>query len=399
MTTVIVENQILHYGGDSRKRILRKMRWAFSSESLDVYRFSLPNEPSTDRSRTFAVNSYPTANVFIEASRTVEVTLIKGDVDDPDKAVAFIIPRFTVLPLQDNTTISDTWDTIKVSRLDGDIDTDTSDVDVHVAIGTDANAFALASGDYEAIAVEAEGGSNVVASITKVRFHLFDLHADNSTPEWAWTDGTHIWVENGNTIYVYNLDGTRDSTRDIDVSSISVIGIWGNDSSIWVLDDPSGDPSMSRYNKTNGEIFSGEFIDYASGNDVNASWNIGNDTHIFIANDTNVSTLYAYKMSDQTYDEDSNISITLHDDNDNIVGGYISDGVIYLLDVADDKFYAYSDPSISGTYTHSEDDDWDLDADNANPVGVAADADYVYVVNSTINAKAIYRYEKGVFGR
>ena len=347
MTTVIVENQILHYGGDSRKRILRKMRWAFNSESLDVHRFSLPNEPSSDRSRTFAVNSYPTANVFIEASRTVEVTLQSES--NPNKAVSFIVPRFIALPLDNSARAKD---------------------------------FDLASGHSNA-------------------------NRNNNDPKWAWADDTHIWIidNTDNKVFVYNLStGEEDTDRSIDLvdDNSHPTGIWGNDKYVWILDGTaggSGEDTLFAYNKSDGENETAATIELDNGLPI---WCIGNDTYIFVKEDTN-NNLRAYNMTtasveDRTsttdaYDSDANIEITLDDDNDNTVGGYIKNGLIYLLDKADDKFYAYSTDD-DGDYVHSRINDWPLATKNEDSEGVAISGDYVYVINNSTDDKVyVYRVD------
>ena len=187
MSTVIVENRILHYGGDSRKRILRKMRWAFNSESLDVHRFSLPDQ---DPSRTFAVNSYPTANVFIEASRTVEVTLQSES--NPNKAVSFIVPRFIALPL-DNSARAKDFD---------------------LASTNTTPAYAWADDE-----------------------HIWVINSEGI---------------NAGKAYVYNLStGEQDTDRTIDSPEATDIGgIWGDNEHVWILDVDNGE--LHAYNKEDG---------------------------------------------------------------------------------------------------------------------------------------------------
>ena len=48
----------------------------------------------------------------------------------------------------------------------------------------------------------------------------FDLASVNDNPKYVWADNTHIWIADtsDNDFYVYNLDGTRDTTKDIDFS-------------------------------------------------------------------------------------------------------------------------------------------------------------------------------------
>ena len=348
MTTVIVENQILHYGGDSRKRILRKMRWAFNSESLDVHRFSLPNEPSTDRSRTFAVNSYPTANVFIEASRTVEVTLQSES--NPNKAVSFIVPRFIALPLDNSARAKD---------------------------------FDLASGHSTAI-------------------------RNNNDPKWSWADDTHIWIidDTDKKVFVYNLStGEEDTDKTItlmteddqsDDYNNDPHGIWGNDEYIWILDTDW--ETLFAYSKEDGSYDSSVNIKTRNSFNGESVWCIGNDTHIFIKDDTsNDNTLYAFNMTtasadgfdaslnpstapSDAYDSDANIEVALDDDNGDIISGYFKNGLLYLLDQTDDKFYAYSTDD-DGDYIHSRINDWPLATKNEDSEGVAISGDYVYVIN------------------
>ena len=100
-----------------------------------------------------------------------------------------------------------------------------------------------------------------------------------------------------------------------------------------------------------------------------------------------------YARDSSVYDSDANITITLDDDNDNTVGGYFKNGIIYLLDKADDKFYAYSTDD-DGDYVHSRINDWPLATKNEDSEGVAISGDYVYVINNSADDKVyVYRVD------
>ena len=79
--------------------------------------------------------------------------------------------------------------------------------------------------------------------------------ADNLNPTGIWSDGTNIWVADGDDLklYAYQLStGERDSGRDIDLDSENAApkGIWSDEETIWVVD--SADRGLYAYTLESG---------------------------------------------------------------------------------------------------------------------------------------------------
>ena len=80
--------------------------------------------------------------------------------------------------------------------------------------------------------------------------------AGNDDPHGTWSDGTYIWVADGEDLklYAYQLSSrSYDSDRNIGLDSENTDpkGIWSNGETIWVLD--SGDRDLYAYNLQSGE--------------------------------------------------------------------------------------------------------------------------------------------------
>ena len=136
----------------------------------------------------------------------------------------------------------------------------------------------------------------------------FNLDSANSRPEGLWCDATHIWVVNdanstSSKIFAYqHSDGSHISSMDFDASTLSS-------------------------STTDGTI---------NNSDPRDAW--ANGTTLFTV-DGEDQKVYAYKMSDQSSDNDKNI--TLDTANAHAEGLWFDGRVLWVVDRGDDYVYAY----------------------------------------------------------
>ena len=104
--------------------------------------------------------------------------------------------------------------------------------------------------------LKTKNSTNYFSSSTSTN-HYFDLHNDNANPKGIWSNETTLWVANNplgepskNKIYAYNMwttnqqrklwDGNRDPDKDIDTSVLTGNdrdrGIWSDGTTMWVTD-------------------------------------------------------------------------------------------------------------------------------------------------------------------
>ena len=128
------------------------------------------------------------------------------------------------------------------------------------------------------------------------------IAADNLFPVGLWSDGTSFYVADDLTqhIYVYNQDGTRDSSKEIaldtDAYHFNVGGIWSDGTTMWVVDYADHNPRMFAYALSDGSRdTSKEFLlDLAN----SAASDILSDGTTMWVLDTLEKKVFAYRLSD-----------------------------------------------------------------------------------------------------
>ena len=253
----------------------------------------------------------------------------------------------------------------------------------------------------------------------------FDLHSDNDNPKGIWGNDDTFWVsQNGTTdkLFAYNRsDGSPDSSQDFNTLSTAgnerptgicsdgttmfvadyddhkvyaytvstkahdsakditlhadnnlAEGLWCDADTVWVVeDDVTGSNDIFAYNRADGtqntDVDFPDLDPEVMGSPLNANprgiWSNGET--MFVVDDED-ATVYAWKMSDQTRDEDKEIS--LDSDNADPEGLWFDGRVLWVVDDADDRVYAYDLPGaqpdnaradgVPGVRTSSSKDAW-----------------------------------------
>ena len=239
--------------------------------------------------------------------------------------------------------------------------------------------------------------------------------AGNVNPKGLWSDGTTMFVvdDEDEKVYAYKMsDRKRDSGKDFNLninltSSIShPYGIWGNNSTIWVINDGAGTNShdwaqtrVYAYKRSDGSRDSGKDVylnifDQGAGADwvVRGLWSDGDTMWIV---DVAYQTTRAYKLSDNSRAADQEFPIRVVDPESNIAdfpqrkgGGVWSDGeTMFVTDNGANKVRAFQ----LNTRPNN------LDGANSYPRGICGDSDTYWVANNDSDLGAdnkIYAYNR-----
>ena len=196
------------------------------------------------------------------------------------------------------------------------------------------------------------------------------IAADNRGPRGIWANSTTFYVSDftDNKVYAYNRDGTRDESKDFDVSNFAN-GIWSDGSNLWVAD--SAVANLNAYTLSNGNRNSSTDIDLS--NSSRGVW--GNATTVWAVNET-TDKLEAYQKSDGSEDNDRDIA--LHSDNGDPAGIWSDDTTIWVADHQQVKLFAYT--LADGNRDSTKDIDTSPSG-NGNPRGIWGDEETIWVTS------------------
>ena len=198
------------------------------------------------------------------------------------------------------------------------------------------------------------------------------IAAGNRGPRGIWANSTTFYISdfNGDKVYAYNRDGTRDDTKDFDTSgSTFPNGIWSDGTTLWVADSAS--TTLFAYTLSNGNRNTGAEITLLNG--ARGVW--GNSTTIWAVNDT-TDKLEAYQRSDGTDDNDKDI--TLHADNGDPAGIWSDDTTVWVADHGEDRLFAYT---LSGGARDMTKEIDTSTSGNENPRGLWGEGDTIWVTD------------------
>ena len=320
-----------------------------------VYSFNLPEAPSTDATLS-ALTLSPRDIIGFDAERT-----------SYQVGVASTVAEATVAATANDANADVSFDP-----------QDSNDM-------TDGHQVALVAGrNSVTVTVTAEDGStqDYTVNINRGVKAQYGWNADedldgliaagNRGPRGIWGNSTTFYISDfdGDKVYAYNRDGTRDDTKDFDTTgSTFPNGIWSDGTTLWVAD--SGSTTLFAYTLSNGNRNTGAEITLA--NPARGVW--GNSTTIWAVNET-TDKLEAYQRSDGTDDNDKDI--TLHADNGDPAGIWSDDTTIWVADHADDKLYAYT--LSNGDRDSSKDIDTS-GSGNENPRGLWGEGETIWVTD------------------
>ena len=221
------------------------------------------------------------------------------------------------------------------------------------------------------------------------------LDSVNANPEGIWSDEITMWVADStdNTLYAYTISsGSRDSSEDISLDSANTnpAGIWSDDTTIWVVD--SADAKLYAY------VLSSHARDTTKdvGNlamDNQHPYGIWGDSSGIWISDTVSKKIFAYtfRLSTSVGSSISSREISLVNsgaDTNTDAYGIWSDGtLLWVLDSADTKLYAYN--LLHGT--HESTNDIDLTSVNANPTSIASNGEILWVLDT--DDTMLYAYD------
>ena len=188
--------------------------------------------------------------------------------------------------------------------------------------------------------------------------------AGNTTPEGVCSDGTTMFVADGDDdkVYAYKMsDTTADSTKDITLSSGNgqPRGLWCDATHVYVANDGATSANkVFAYKIADGTAVTANDFDelYLSTNTAaqNAEtprgiWSDG--TTMFVA-DGGDDSVFAYKHSDESQDSAKNLALS--SGNDDPEGMWFDGRVLWVVDDADDKVYAYDLPGAQPDNTPAD---------------------------------------------
>ena len=174
--------------------------------------------------------------------------------------------------------------------------------------------------------------------------------AGNNTPARIWSDAETMFVLDSDDakVYAYKMsDKSHDESKDITVAADngSPRGIWGNHETIWVSD--TSDDKLYAYKRVEDEYGTRDYArDFntlnATGNtNARGIWSDGLD--MFVADTTSgARKVYSYSMFDMAHRPARGFN--LDDENSGPAGIWGDDGTLWVVDVVDDKLYAYGLP-------------------------------------------------------
>ena len=162
-------------------------------------------------------------------------------------------------------------------------------------------------------------------------------------PQGIWSDGTTMWVaKQASKIFAFNLaTKARDADKDISVASGNAKSraLASDGTTLWVGDDDSY-TTIYAYSLSDGSYQSTKNLAMSGVSENDYATTLWTDGSTMYVGDDSDKKIYAYSISSGA--RDSGKDITLHADNDSITGLW-SDGVtIWVSDTSDSKAYAYT---------------------------------------------------------
>ena len=217
-----------------------------------------------------------------------------------------------------------------------DADTNMTGFQVDLVVGETAFKVKVTSGsDTEAYTVTVERDSARLFGWTPSRDINALEAAGNASPQGMWSDGTTIWVADGDDdkLYAYTLaTGVRAASSDIILHSDNgdPQGIWSDRTTIWVAD--GDDDKLYAYTLATGVRTASSDISLHADNDAPTGiWS--DETTIWVADSVD-NKLYAYALSGGIRQDGTGSTtdkeFSLHVDSD-VARGIWSDGSTFWV--------------------------------------------------------------------
>ncbi|MDE0612783.1 MAG: SwmB domain-containing protein [bacterium] len=220
----------------------------------------------------------------------------------------------------------------------------------------------------------------------------FGLPGVNKEPRGIWGNDDTLWISNDgyqphNQVFAYTRsDGLRNSSLDFDVDSAGndkPLGIWSDGTRMFVVD--GDDFEVYAYLLSDRSHDADRDLTLAGDHGgPKGIW--GNDETLWVSSETE-SRLFAYTRSDGSRNPD--LDIYLADAGNSDARGVWSDGdIIWVIDRDDRKVYAYHLAS-KARQPHL---DIALHRSNEAAVGLWGDSGFLYVVNGGKGGRKVFAY-------
>ena len=360
----------------------------------DSFAFDDAGAPGADYHYRWTSSLDWSSETFVTLRLQVPSTLLSGITVNGISIPGFLAdddaPQYGVSATTTTAAIVATAASASASVSYSGTDADTSTADVHdVTLSAGANTVIITVTDLGETDTYTLGVNRAVTTQYGWKadrdFDTLKL-ADNKGPRGIWYDDAtatfYVSDYGDDKVYAYNMDGTRDSGKDIDVSNYPN-GIWSDGTTLWVAD--SAADKLLAYTLLTGLANSGEDFDTlnAAGND-NPRGLFSDGMTMWVSDDDD-KKIYAYKMSDKSRDSPKDFD-TLDAAGNDAPFGLWSDGTtMWVTDRDDNKIYAYkmSDKSRDSPKDFATLDDADNDAaDNNDPRGLWSDGSVLWTADS-----------------
>ena len=220
----------------------------------------------------------------------------------------------------------------------------------------------------------------------------FGLPGVNNEPRGIWGNDDTLWISNDgyqphNQVFAYTRsDGLRNSSLDFDVDSAGndkPLGIWSDGTRMFVVD--GDDFEVYAYLLSDRSHDADRDLTLAGDHGgPKGIW--GNDETLWVSSETE-SRLFAYTRSDGSRNPD--LDIYLADAGNSDARGVWSDGdIIWVIDRDDRKVYAYHLASKARQPRL----DIALHRSNEAAVGLWGDSGFLYVVNGGNGGRKVFAY-------
>ena len=216
--------------------------------------------------------------------------------------------------------------------------------------------------------------------------------AGNRRPRGIWSDGETMWVADAqdSKLYAYHSrffarNDKQDFNTLTDAGNAQPYGLWSDGRTLWVVNNSTNDDldkifayDLSTKKRETDKDFA--TLDDAENNKPTGLWSDG--TTMWVA-DYDDNKLYAYKMSDKSYDESEDISLA--SGNTKPTALWSDKRTMYVADEAD-KIFAYNlgDTNLVAKIHLSSKNiptKW-LDL-NRNPTGIWSDGATMWVADNS----------------
>ena len=207
------------------------------------------------------------------------------------------------------------------------------------------------------------------------------IAANNLTPFGLWSDGTSFYLADDGTdhVYVYNRDGTRDTSREITLDAddyhSDVTGIWSDGTTMWITNYTSDDNRMFAYRLSDGvRDPSKEFqLDV---NNLNPTDIWSDNTTMWVV-DTAQKKVFAYRLSDGAREPSKDIDIS----KAFLPFGIWSDGVTFWIgDIVQLNLLAWD--AASGERAEDRDFQIPIETGLLNSVALWSDGTTMWVASA-----------------